>query len=253
MSIYSMYFSPTGGTKKVMDILAEGLSVERQIDLLAADVDYGSYSFKEEDVCLIGVPSFGGRVPSVALERMRQMQANGAMAVIVVVFGNRAYDDTLLELKNEAVSGGYQVGAAIAAVAEHSVMHQFAKGRPDTQDEADLRQFSKEIAELIADRGKVKDFSVPGNPEYRKYNGIPIKPQAGRACTKCGLCAEQCPVGAIPFSNPASVDKKKCITCMRCVTVCPLNARKLNKLILSVVGLAAKKAFTPRKANELYL
>lgn len=253
MSIYSMYFSPTGGTKRVMDILAGELSADHQIDLSATDADYGSYSFNEDDVCLIGVPSFGGRVPSVVLERMRQMHVNGAMAVAVIVFGNRAYDDTLLELKNEAASCGYTVIAGIAAVAEHSVMHQYATGRPDTQDEADLRQFSKEIAELIANRGSVRDFSVPGKQEYQKYDGIPIKPKAGRACTKCGLCAAQCPVEAIPFSNPASVDKKKCISCMRCVEICPRKARKISGLLLFVAGLKTKKTFTPRKPNELYL
>lgn len=253
MSIYSMYFSPTGGTKRVMDILEDGLSVERHIDLSAEDADYSAYSFTEEDVCLIGVPSFGGRVPDVVLKRMRKMQVNGAMAVIVTVFGNRAYDDTLLELKNEAISCGYTVGAAVAAVAEHSVMRQFAKGRPDAQDEADLRQFSKEIADLIAHRENAKEFSVPGNPTYIEYKGIPFKPNAGRSCTKCGLCAQKCPVGAIPLSDPSSLNKAKCIVCMRCVDVCPHGSRKLNKAILFVVSRMSKKKFTPRKPNELYM
>ena len=253
MSVYSMYFSPTGGTKKVMDILTEGLSIDRQIDLSAGDADYSAYSFTEEDVCLIGVPSFGGRVPTIVLERMRQMRANGAMAVLVVVFGNRAYDDTLLELKTEASACGYMVGAAIAAVAEHSIMRQYGKGRPDAQDETELRQFSKDIAELIANRKDAKDFIVPGNSQYREYSGVPFKPKADKDCTKCGQCAEKCPVQAIPRDNPASLDEEKCISCMRCITVCPQNARKLNKAVLFAASQAMKKAFADRKQNELYL
>lgn len=253
MSIYSMYFSPTGGTKKVIDILTRELPLDSQIDLSAADDAYGAYSFTEGDVCLIGVPSFGGRVPSIALERMRQMRVNGATAVLVVAFGNRAYDDTLLELKNEAESCGYTVGAAVAAVAEHSIMRQYAKGRPDEQDEIELRQFSKEIAELISNKAKEKDFTVPGNPQYREYNGVPFKPKAGKACTKCGACAAKCPAGAIPKENPASLDAKRCISCMRCISVCPHNARKLNKAVLFAASQAMKKAFAGRKPNELYL
>lgn len=253
MSVYSMYFSPTGGVKKVMDILTEELSIDKQIDLSAADIDYSAYSFTEEDVCLIGVPSFGGRVPSVVLERLRQTRANGAMAVLVVVFGNRAYDDTLLELKNETSACGYMVGAAVAAVAEHSIMRQYGKGRPDTQDEMELRQFSKEIAKLITNRKNAKDFTVPGNSQYSKYSGVPFKPKADNACTKCGQCAEKCPVQAIPRDNPASLDEKKCISCMRCITVCPQNARKLNKTVLFAASQAMKKAFVDRKQNEMYL
>jgi len=229
MSVYSMYFSPTGGVKKVMDILTEGLSIGRQIDLSAADVDYSAYSFRSEDVCLIGVPSFGGRVPFIGLERLRQTRAKGAMAVVVVVFGNRAYDDTLLELKNEAIACGYMVGAAVAAVAEHSIMRQYGEGRPDAQDEAELRQFSKEIAELITNRKSVKDFAVPGSSQYREYGGVPFKPNADKSCTKCGLCAEKCPVQAIPHDNPASLDKEKCISCLRCITICHRTPENLTR------------------------
>lgn len=253
MNVYSIYFSPTGGTKRVMDILTQGLPLESQIDLSAAGEDYSAYSFAGEDVCLIGVPSFGGRVPFIALERLRQMRANGAAAILVVVFGNRAYDDTLLELKNEASYCGYTVGAAVAAVAEHSIMRQYGEGRPDAQDEIELREFSKEIAELISDRKKVKAFAVPGNPKYREYKGVPFKPKAGKTCTKCGVCAEKCPVAAIPKENPSSLDEKKCVSCMRCTTVCPHNARKLNKAVLFAASQAMKKVFAGRKQNELYL
>lgn len=253
MSVYSMYFSPTGGTQKVMNILTERLSIDCQIDLSAADTDYSTYSFTEEDVCLIGVPSFGGRVPVIVLERMRQMQVNNAMAVLVVVFGNRAYDDTLLELKNEASAYGYKVKAAVAAVAEHSIMRKYGKGRPDSQDEMELRQFSNKIAELITNKKNEKVFVIPGSSQYKKYNGVPFKPKAGKACTKCGVCAEKCPVQAIPQNNPASLDKEKCISCMRCISVCPQNTRKLNTVVLFIASQMMKKAFVNRKQNELYL
>jgi len=144
------------------------------------------------------------------------------------------------------------VGAAVAAVAEHSIMRQYGEGRPDAQDEAELRQFSKEIAELITNRKNVKDFAVPGNSQYREYGGVPFKPKADKSCTKCGLCAEKCPLQAIPYDNPASLDKEKCISCMRCITICPQNSRKLNKAVLFAASQAMKKAFEGRKQNELY-
>ena len=139
MSVYSIYFSPTGGTEKVMDILADVWKVDAQIDLSVLEDDYENYQFNQEDICLFGVPSYGGRVPDAALARIRKMKAGNASAVMVVAYGNRAYDDTLLELKNELCECGYRVKAAIAAVTEHSIMRQFASGRPDQQDVKELK------------------------------------------------------------------------------------------------------------------
>jgi ferredoxin len=255
MSVYSLYFSPTGGTKKVLDILTDELSVDVQIDLSERGDDYGAYHFDKEDVCIIGVPSFGGRVPGVALERMKQMQVEGALAVVLVVFGNRAYDDTLLELKNEANACGFTVAAAIAAVAEHSIMRQFGEGRPDNNDEEILRNYANALKELIAHKEKARDFQVPGNKPYKAYGGVPLKPKANKSCIRCGRCSEKCPVGAIPGDNPSSLNGSKCVSCMRCIAICPQHARKLKKVVLFVISqiINIKKAFVSRKANELYL
>ena len=69
---------------------------------------------------------------------------------------------------------------------------------------------------------------------------------------ECGLCAEKCPVQAI---DPASfaADPKLCIGCMRCVKQCPKDARKVNGLMVSIAGMAIKKACSVRKESELYL
>lgn len=252
MSIYSIYFSPTGGTKKIADILAEELVIDMEIDLSRPNDAYNKYEFAPEDMCLISVPSFGGRVPAVVLERLKQINANGATAALVVVFGNRAYDDTLLELKDETTAYGYRVIAAIAAVAEHSIMRQYAKDRPDVQDKIELHQYAKKIKELRNSKIKITDFNVPGNTDYKEYKGVPFKPKANKSCTECGLCAEKCPVQTIPTNDPSKLKEDTCISCMRCISICPQNARQLNKASLSAASLAMKKLFAARKQNEIY-
>ena len=253
MSLYNIYFSPTGGTKKVMDILSdewkENESV-KDIDLSIADCDFSEYILTKEDVCLIGVPSFGGRVPGVILERIAQMKNEGAMAIPVIVYGNRAYDDTMFELKEGLESNSFHVKAAIAAVAEHSIMHQFAKGRPDKEDETELREFVRKIKETLKDE---KISLAEGKKPYREYNGVPFKPKANRKCVKCGICVEKCPVQAILKEDPASTDEDKCISCMRCIQICPHKARGLNKIMLFMASKGMKKVCSGRKPNELYL
>ena len=76
--------------------------------------------FSKEDLCIIGVPSFGGRVPAIALERIKALSGNNATAILITVYGNRAYEDTLIELEDTLIEKNFTCQAAIAAVAEHS-------------------------------------------------------------------------------------------------------------------------------------
>lgn len=253
MGVYSLYFSPTGGTKKVMDILTQVLKPSAQIDISISDFDYGTLRFEEDDVCFIAVPAFGGRVPAISLEHLKQMQVNGAMAIIVVVFGNRAYDDTLLELKNEAQAIGFTVAAGIAAVAQHSIFSRFGQGRPDTRDENDLLRFAHEISEYIKNGGNITEVNVLGNMPYKVYSGVPLKPKADESCTKCGICAEKCPVKAIDSNDPSATDDTKCIACMRCIAICPINSRTLDQMAVSAVAQRIEEACGSRKDNELFM
>ena len=118
--IYSLYFSPTGGTKKVLRIVeAVWDGPKTQVDLLTPAWDAAALALGKDDLCFVAVPSFGGRVPDVAIRRLAEIRGGGARAVLIAVYGNRAYDDTLLELLDTLEKGGFRCAAAVAAVAEH--------------------------------------------------------------------------------------------------------------------------------------
>lgn len=108
---------------------------------------WSTNDFSEEDLCIIGVPSFGGRVPAIALERIKALSGNNATAILITVYGNRAYEDTLIELEDTLIEKNFTCQAAIAAIAEHSIMHQFATGRPDQNDLTELASFAQKIKE----------------------------------------------------------------------------------------------------------
>lgn len=253
MRIFEISFSPTGGTKRVAAILSQALADETvTVDLTARNVDFSRFPATREEVVLIAVPSYSGRVPAAAAERLEAMHGNGARAVLVCVYGNRAYEDTLVELRDTVCRAGFTVVAAVAAVAEHSIARQYAAGRPDAEDEAELQRFAARIRRKIDD-GDRNEPEIPGNRPYRKAASAGIVPKATRACVKCGLCAAKCPVGAIDAKDPRRVDKERCISCMRCVAICPHKARRVNRLMLALAGRMLKKVCAERKTCELYL
>lgn len=253
MRILELVFSPTGGTEQVAHILTEGLGGEPTfVDLSDAAVAFSAVSVAPEDVCVIAVPSFGGRVPFLAAERLKSIHGNGARAVLAVVYGNRALDDTLLELNDLALDAGFSPIAAVGAVAEHSIARQFGAGRPDETDRTELLSFAHQISAQL-ERNQAPTLRLPGSRPYRDYNGVPAKPVANDACTNCGLCATRCPAGAIPQDAPAQTDTARCISCMRCVSLCPNHARQVDPAVLAALTQKLAMVCDGRKKNTLYL
>ena len=224
---YEITFSPTGGTKKCADLLSAAWNEKTEIDLMKRQDDFTKYTFTAEDICLVAVPSFGGRVPAVATERLQMMQGGGAKAILVVVYGNRAYEDTLVELEDTLTERGFVPMAGAAAVAEHSIFREFAAGRPDANDEIQLKDWSSKIKGKL-EAGTERAMPFVGNRPYKKY-------------------------GAIPADKPNETDGDKCITCMACVAACPMQARALNPVALAGAKAMLKKALAGRKENELFL
>lgn len=253
MKLYEIVFSPTGGTKKAADELTGALEGEiMTVDLTDSKQDFSSVPLTPADVAVLSVPSYGGRVPAVAAERLGAVHGNGARAILVCVYGNRAYEDTLVELEEAAKQAGFQVIAAVAAVAEHSIVRQFAAGRPDAQDTEQLSNFAKQIQHKLS-TADTSEPAIPGNRPYKKAGKAGMVPKPTKECTNCGICAEECPVQAIDRENSKKVDDKACISCMRCITVCPQGARKVNPVMLSAASMMLKKVCSERKECELYL
>lgn len=251
MKIYALYFSPTGGTKKVLNILISSWECEKKyIDLSDEENSLSHISFKNNDVLVVAVPSFSGRVPQFVIPKLQEFHGDGIKTILITTYGNRAFDDTLLELKDTLQSRGFLCTCAVAAVTRHSILPEYGKGRPDVVDIEELKQFSVQCKEVI--ENSTSTVQVTGNRPYRNYVPIPIKPKAKKQCIQCGLCYQKCPVHAIKPDNFRVCDKSKCISCLQCVAVCPKKARKINPLILKIAEIKMKKLCSGRKMNQFF-
>ena len=239
---YNIYFSPTGGTLKVAREISSCFDEVKDIDL---SLEIKDQIINNEDTCSIVVPSFGGRIPEIAVKRLRQIKANHTPVIIGVTYGHRDYEDTLLELYDEALNCGFVPKGAMAIISEHSIVRTIATGRPDYNDLLEVNHYVK----LVKDRFKYDIYlPIKGNRPYKEIKGGGLKPSTNKKCNECGLCKKMCPVHAI--NAIYEIDKDLCISCMRCVSICPNHAKVLNPIAYQGVAVLLKKLCDHEIKNE---
>ena len=241
-----IYFSPTGTTQKVLESIAKGIAVE--------DVEHINLTLQEEaqqtippfsdELIIIGAPVYGGRLPVDAINRFKQIKASKTLAILIVVYGNREFEDALLELKNLAIELGFNPVAGGAFIGEHSYATEdvpIANGRPDSADVQIAMDFGAKIKDKVTalqSADAQKDLKIPGRFPYaaggaRAMAVAPVTKED--TCTVCGTCASVCPTAAISINESVATEIDLCIRCSACIKNCPTGAKawedsKLKKM-----------------------
>lgn len=246
--LHTFFFSPSDTTRKYAKAMTDAFGGESQL----IDLTHGSCEIESElidgDTVLLISPVYAGRIPALAADLFRQIDGHGMRAIVAVVYGNRDYDDALLELADIAVNDGFDVIAAGAFIAQHCIFPKVANGRPDASDMA--------VAADFMERAKESDclniLTIKGNRPYKKPGAVPLQPQTDEnECVSCGVCAQECPTGAIDPVTLAT-DKNKCITCCRCIAVCGSHARKFKGVKYATVGKIFCAQNSKRREPELF-
>jgi len=261
-SLKLAYFSPTGTTRSIVQAVARGINQNTadQIDVTKPNVRKKQLQTSENDLLVVAVPVYIGRVPALLSEWLYAIKADKTPTVGIVVYGNRDYEDALLELKDiMKKSGGIPIACA-AYIGEHSFSSSetpIAEARPDTSDLNHAEIFGRKINEKllsISSVDQISDINIPGNYPYRgdsklwSVDFIAISNE----CTQCGICAEGCPVGAIDSENSNLIDKEKCITCCACIKNCPQNARTMKTGLVKDAAMRLNKLYKERKEPEFF-
>lgn len=259
-----VYFSPTGTTKTILENLAAGVGVSAVEHFDVTLPGTGQPDFPEmnnSDLLIIGAPVYAGRIPEIAVQRFQKLTSNGSPAVIVVLYGNREFEDALVELADLATKSGFAPVAGGAFIGEHSFSSEaspIAGGRPDPADIGTAQEFGRKIGELLKGTRNLKDIGAmdfPGNRPYRELVQLPPTSPVTQndLCTQCETCVSVCPVSAISLRDVIDTDKEKCILCCACIRACPENARIFKDPFIKKIVEWLRTQAAERKEPEVFM
>lgn len=260
-SLHTVFFSPTGSSRSMAQEVARVLEQELAQNMALSRGDDWDWTFPEgraaahtlgaEDVLVFAFPVYAGRIPQLLMEPLARLAGHGARAVPLAVYGNRHYDDALLEAVDLFVAHGFSVPAAGAFVAEHSMTAKVGTGRPDAEDMAAIANFARNAASVICS-GRSATVAVPGNRPYKALPPAPdIRPQTLDSCTQCSLCASVCPMRVIDANNAAQV-AQGCLRCCACVKICPEQAKYFDNPQVDKIVAMLESNCRERREPEVF-
>ncbi len=263
MTLNTVYYSPTGTTQKIVKEIGQNLDSELIFEYNLTRMPAGLKNVIGDDsLTIIGVPVYGGRLPISAVESLKNLTSNGSPVVLVVVYGNRAFEDSLLELNEIAIDCGFNVIAATAFIGEHSystVDKPIAEGRPDEQDLIKCSDFSsliKNKLDILNSTEKVSEVIIPGQYPYKERNQPPVSihPETdNQKCNKCGICVDVCPTHAITINESVNTNGELCTWCCACVKSCPNEARIFDNPAVNAIKDRLFTNCSARKEPEFFV
>lgn len=263
--IHAIYFSPTGGTKKVITSLAMDLSESlhikiEYINLTIFENRKKLYHFDDHSLVLLAIPVYAGRIPNKLLPDLKKcIHGNATPIIPVCVYGNRSYDEALRELLLLSENAGFIPVGTAAMISQHAFSKVLAKGRPDINDLQKLSDFAQKISVQLQkndtvtainyDRATpIASYYVPKKEDMTPAHFLKAKPITDiKKCNGCGICVQKCPMASISAQNPAEISGI-CIKCQACVHYCPTHAKYFtDEAFLSHVKMLEDTYVVPKE------
>ncbi len=266
--VTGIYFSPTGNCEKVCHAMLSGAkatkAVEQQIiDITLPKNRVADYRFDKNDLVLLCVPVYAGRIPNKLQPFVdNNLKGSRTPAIVAVCYGNRSFDNALIELRETLTPHGFHVVGALAIPSEHAFSHLLAPSRPNA---VDLQRITDAVSQMVLCDEESQhetlplpgewpcNYYVPKGEDHQPVNFLKAKPVTdSERCTRCGLCAQHCPMGSISQTDPTTIEGI-CIKCHSCIRRCPSHAKQFDDQQFASHVKMLEHEFTAEKALEIFL
>ncbi len=250
-NVTKIFFSPSGTTKQVTSQIAGAFDGESdEYDLIHFS---SSKEFGEDDLVIVGLPIFAGRLPKTASERLKKLKGNNTPAIAITNYGNANIGDALLELRDILDENNFNIIGAAATISHHSIFSNVAVGRPDASDIEKIDEFALKCREKL-ESGKTDRIEIPGEKQGIELKHLPFIVSSDETlCSFCYDCVNVCPENAIPDDDPIDTNLDLCSRCTACISICPEDARRFTGEAFEAKKPAFEQANSERKEPTFYL
>lgn len=165
-ALYGVYYSACGNTRKVIETAAETL--QQYLHLPITYIDFTlpamrkeTYVFPKDALVLFGSSVYAGRLPNKMLPFLQNhLQGDNTLALAILTYGNRSYDQAVDEAIQELHLHGFRVIGAAAMSCQHAFTEKLATFRPNEEDKEALRQFLMQLMHTLLENDLSKDMAV---------------------------------------------------------------------------------------------
>ena len=232
-----IYFSATGNTKKIADVVEENLiklaTSITKIDITSYEARKVQMSFSKYDAVIFGFPIYSLRAPRVCRQWLETLNGEGKKCSVFFTFGGFGKDPAHYYIKELLDKRNF----TLVSTAEFLAVHTFnccgwqaAEGRPNQSDfkvaeeyaNKTLKRFTGEESETILDFEKpaypAEQVDTAENFRFKLITQLPNRD--AQNCSMCMLCENLCPTNAMD-AEKGIADSASCIACFRCIANCP--------------------------------
>ena len=252
MTVYDIHFSARGTTASYAKAICTAIGLPTISSNWLRREERREVDISHDDLLVFSMPVYGGFIPALCRDSAVLLQGHDTPAIIVAVYGNRHYDDALVQMRTLLEERGFTVVAGAAFVARHSIFPSVAADRPDDDDLDEARSFARRALESIGRTGRI---ALPGREDHDSFvfKGSSFHPCGDDRCIRCMACADICPTGAVDRADPRMSDTSACISCGACIDVCPVSSRGYHDEAYRAAEEAFAARCAERRGNEIFL
>lgn len=244
MKVLIIYFSQTGGTKKIAEKIKEGIKKSSNDCDIVGIKQASSKDLNKYKIIGIGAPTFYFREPVNVRNFIQEMEEVKGKHIFLFCTHGSIIGNTFYHMSEGLSKKGYLVIGTFDSYSESSIQYypkiMHTANHPDEIEVNEATQFGESICdisvriqkgesslipefELIDDTWWARSSKTLTLGLLRKFN--PKFEINIVKCTKCLTCQNNCPADAINVEvDPPEIQTEGCIYCLYCEKSCPEGA-----------------------------